>query len=95
MKLSISSLMNGNREALVSQAAKEGLSLGVGALAPTLEGLISWALAPEETLRIHRDTSAFFQKLSPNLLLFTLLLAFAIPAFAQRSLESPLPPTGR
>ena len=87
--------MNGNREALASQAAKEGISLGVGALAPTLEGLITWALAPEETLRIHRDTAASFQKLSPNLLLLiTLLLTFAIPAFAQRSLESPLPPTG-
>src|SRR5258708_294160 len=125
----MTSLVNGNQEALASHAAEEGFSLGVGALAPTLEGLMEWALAPEETLRAHRDTpysgatsvsprkprlswaapppsrlratkasvecSACFQKLSHTLLLhFTLLPSFAIPAFAQRSLESPLPPTG-
>src|SRR6267378_874312 len=125
----MTSLVNGNEEALASHAAEEGFSLGVGTLAPTLEGLMEWALAPEETLRAHRDTpysgatsvsprkprlswaaplpsrsratkasvqcSACFQKLSHTLLLLlTPLLSFAIPAFAQRSLESPLPPTG-
>src|SRR6267378_94411 len=125
----MTSLVNGNQEALASHTPEEGFSLGVGALAPTLEGLMEWALAPEETLRAHRDTpysgatsvsprkprlswaaplpsrsratkasvqcSACFQKLSRTLLLLlTLLLSFAIPAFAQRSLESPLPPTG-
>src|SRR5258707_2709823 len=52
----MTSLVNGNQEALASHAAEEGFSLGVGALAPTLEGLMEWALAPEETLRAHRDT---------------------------------------
>src|SRR6266436_5676087 len=124
----MTSLVNGNQKALASHAAEEGFFLGVGALAPTLEGLMERALAPEETLRVHRDTpysgatsvsprkpqlswaapfpsrsratrasvqcSACFQKLSRTLLLLlTLLLSFAIPAFAQRSLESPLPPT--
>src|SRR5258707_14839024 len=125
----MTSLVNGNQEALASHAAEEGFSLGVGALAPTLESLMELALAPEEILRAHGDPpysgatsvspgkprlswgaplpsrsratktsvqcSACFQKLSHTLLLLlTLLLSFAIPAFAQRSLESPLPPTG-
>ena len=46
----MTSLVNGNQAALALHAAEEGFFLGVGALAPTLEGLMEWALAPEETL---------------------------------------------